>query len=234
MDWKNSLTTHFPRSVSESYYVARCGIWLRDLGFTTANTLACVGRCRDELTASLSQRLQAEWGLAFELGGLAGGIFLGASGLKAALSHAPSEHERQRILFFAFPHIAISASGEPGICQRPGQAFDTVACGALGALLSERQNPDLPPADPQDVELNYLRQRLQPALKESSDLLTLTQRTLDAIAADLSALVEATVDVNQTDFAVATGIQIHAPDQNYIWPAGTQAVIGGKSRSYRW
>ncbi len=45
---------------------------------------------------------------------LLGMLFLGVTGMKAAISHAPYEDGRQRYAFFAFPHIGISDRGTLG------------------------------------------------------------------------------------------------------------------------
>ena len=35
------------------------------------------------------------------------------------------------------------------------------------------------------------------------------------------------VDTNKSDYALITGIQIHGPDGNYVWPALFYAVVNG-------
>lgn len=43
-----------------------------------------------------------------------GMLFLGVTGMKAAISHSPLENDRKKFLFFAFPHIGLSDSGQFG------------------------------------------------------------------------------------------------------------------------
>lgn len=42
-------------------------------------------------------------------------LFLGVTGMKAAVSHAPIDHTgRQKFVFFTFPHIGINDKGVLG------------------------------------------------------------------------------------------------------------------------
>ena len=55
-------------------------------------------------------------------------------------------------------------------------------------------------------------------------LLELTKITRKVIQEDLEHAIEKVVDTTKSDYAVLTGIQIHAPDANYIWPADSYVV----------
>jgi len=57
------------------------------------------------------------------------------------------------------------------------------------------------------------------------DLLELTKITQKVIQKDLENALNALVDTNKSDYAILTGIQIHGPDENYIWPASCYAVV---------
>ena len=43
--------------------------------------------------------------------------------------------EKERYIFFSFPHIAIDASGKVGAISRPGRPGESCACGAMAGAL---------------------------------------------------------------------------------------------------
>jgi Limiting CO2-inducible proteins B/C beta carbonyic anhydrases len=58
-------------------------------------------------------------------------------------------------------------------------------------------------------------------------LLELTHIARKVIQEDLELAIGKVVDTSKSDYAMLTGIQIHAPDGNYIWPAESYVVING-------
>lgn len=56
--------------------------------------------CRDEITASLKQRLDNVFGSSFNTNGLGGVLTCGVTGVKAGLSHSPISE-----VTYAFPHL---------------------------------------------------------------------------------------------------------------------------------
>jgi hypothetical protein len=224
----------FPAAQPQDSYHELVQHRMTHLGFTAANTIACVGVCRDELTSSFVDGVQRLWGEAFHLGSLAGMAFLGRTGLAAAISHAPAGFERERFLFFALAHLGLGEDGEVGMCVRPGQNTPTPACGALIAfrneLLSGQVSLEL---DPEDLELSLLRRRLYPRLVDRPvpSLAELTGLTLEVILEDLERGIALTVDPHRADYAVFTGIQIHAPGGHLVWPGNSYAVIAGRRQS---
>lgn len=231
MGFRSRLAELFPGARTQERYVDAVHSCLRGLGFDAANTIACVGVCRDELTRSFVDHVQRLWGEAFNLSGLAGLVFLGRTGLSAALSHAPAGFERQRYLFFTLPHVGLGEDGELGVCVRPGQSTPSPACGALIAFRSEllegKVNLEL---DPDDLEQSLLRQRLFPRLanRPVPPLEELTRLAHDAILEDLERAITLTIDPEQADYAVFSGIQIHAPGGHHVWPGTSYAVVGKK------
>jgi hypothetical protein len=207
---------------------------LNDHGFTAENTIALVAVCRDEITRPFVDGVQQTWGEAFNLCSLAAMIFVGRTGFLAAEHHAPDLDGRQRYVFIAMPHIAISAAGTVGHCARAGQRAESTACGALVAFRKELQSGQVRVAlDPGDLEYSLMKQRLLALLPrdEIPDLVRLTEVAHTAILADLEAMIARTVDPERADWAVLTGIQIHGPD-NTLWVAHRElhAVIRGERR----
>jgi hypothetical protein len=221
---------HFPGTLPEPEFVERASRELMEQrGFRTDNTLACVGVCRDELSATLPQAVQAVWGHSFDFSALAGLLFAGRTGFGAARSHAPIEDGRERYVFFVAAHIGIGAGGEMGACDRIGRPGSSHACGALCVFLRELESGRLQLTfDPVDIEQSLLKQRLLPELPfgRVPDLIELTRATYGAIVADLEALIGQTLDATEDDWAVLTGIQIHGVrNQPWFWPGTCYSMV---------
>ena len=91
-----------------------------------------VNLCRDEVTLTLKQRIEAVFGSSFSTNGLGGVLTCGATGMGAGFSHSPlCASGRERYVFFSFPHISINSRGEVGPMSRPGRPGQSCACGAL-------------------------------------------------------------------------------------------------------
>ena len=107
MNFQRALDAYFPNAISEAVFVSSSYDSLELQGFNNANTIACVGVCRDEITNSLLEKLQKVWGEAFNFSSLGGMLFLGKTGFTAAQHHAPVDGGRERYVYFALAHIAI-------------------------------------------------------------------------------------------------------------------------------
>jgi hypothetical protein len=235
MSFSEVLQEHFPGSSPQEVFVRRAAVSLiQDHGFSPANTLACVGHCRDELCRRLSEEVEAMWGQAFDFSSLAGILTLGTTGFAAARTHAPVIGGRRRYLFFVFAHIGIASDGTVGVAARPGVSEPTPACGALVALLDDlragHRGHSGGPLDWQDPEQSLLKMRVRKItdLAENPGLLELTKAVHRATLLDLETLVATAFDLESEDLGVIAGVQIHGPDgTTFIWPAATYLVIRG-------
>jgi hypothetical protein len=228
-----SLTLHtlFPNAIPEPVFVRDSIEALAPYGFSRETAIACVGVCRDEIAQPFTRLVEQSWGEAFVFSSLAGMLFLGVTGFKAAEQHAPINQGRERYVFYALPHIAIGPSGEIGLCYRGGRKDPSTACGALAAFQDEVASGSLHTSlDPDDLEYSLIKQRLLPSIGrgEKPGLLDLTHLAYQAVRADLQRLVTMTVDPTRADYALFTGIQVHGPDQSYVWPGERLVVVGGK------
>ena len=230
-DFEEILEAHFPKSVRLESYIDSSRAALSNSGFNAENTLACVCACRDELTRCFGRRVEEVWGEAFDLSGLGGLFFAGATGLGAAMHHGPQVDGKERYVFYLLAHIGLGADGSYGVCTRPGRSGESSACGALCAFseqwFSGKLNLEM---DPDDLEQSLLRQRLARELSEDArpNLKELTKLAHDAAASDLKRLLERLVDTSVTDYALLTGVHIHGPEQNdYIWPQECFSVVEG-------
>lgn len=202
------------RWLPEAMPVVDLGIWSRWVlgraGFDRSTALAVTATCRDELMMPTEQVIAGAWGEPFIAGSLAGMLFLGRTGMAAALDHAPAEDGRRRLVFFCLPHIGIDASGELGPVERPGLTHATSACGALLAVARQPELADQ--IDLLDIEKCMLARRLESHLTEADTLMDLTRAARDAIVSDAQALAAEARHGLALDVAYVSGIVVHGPD----------------------
>jgi hypothetical protein len=154
--------------------------------------------------------------------------------------------------------MGITADGKLGLVYRPGQIRPTPTCGALVAALTDFKVNSLSMTEcpagthkPDDPEFSILKQRLAARiLHEGADptkmyLADMTNLAERAITDDLEALIAETVDPDEVDYAVVTGIQVHnttavegepmlefvVPRQFYVVNNGEKVIIDVAVRS---
>ncbi len=204
---------------------------LARVGFRPSNCLALVDVCRDELMADFDEQVSEVWGRPFDIGSLAGLVFLGRTGLQAALSHVPGEDGRHRFATFCFPHVGIDDDGTIGRVQRRGMSRASVACGALAAFRDEltalRGEAVL---DVDDVEQSLLRMRLGALVPNGQvpSLLALTEMARQAAVSDLHRFVDLARGHEPVDVAYISGIVVHLPEGiDHVAAVQAEVVIDG-------
>jgi hypothetical protein len=224
------VTEYFPDAVPIEDYVKRTHAAVLPYGLASEKTLAMVGVCRDELTWALGEPVRATWGPAFAMGAMAGMLLFGATGLRAAMAHAPGADGRQRFVVYAMPHVGVDTDGVIGFVNRPGQGRRTAACGALMAFRNElaggKVNVDL---DPVDLEMSLLRQRLLRAIPygDVPGVVEFTRIAAEVILEDLMDTASQMPEWAAADVAVFTGIQVHSPDGDYVAPGHSSVRLVG-------
>jgi len=202
-----------------------------NLGFFKGNTIAGALTCRDELCYTLTESIKQYWGNPFILSGLAGIPVCGKSALKAMISHAPTNGDVERYVFFVFSHIGYDGGKEEGACIRPGRKEMSSACGALIQFLEmlKSGNFDLIP-DPLDWELSYLKLRLLRELPfgRLPTLWELTQIVVSVSVNDLLRQLSEIVDREKVHYAIASAIHIHTSQGDFILPKDHFAHIEGR------
>ena len=230
MGFEEVLEKFFLKVYTEADFVRKTFEALNKFDFNADNTIACVGVCRDEITQPLITLIRETWGESFNLSSLAGMFFAGKTGLSAAMHHAPNVDGKERYVYYALPHIAIDDEVQVGQCCRTGREGKSVACGALNAFHKEMTGGKMNfTIDNEDVEQSLLKMRLIKEIPygQVPGLLELTRITQMVIQNDLESTLKNIVDTQKNDYAIMTGIQIHAPDGNYVWPASCYAVVNG-------
>ncbi len=233
MGFEEVIKENFDRVFKEVEYIKKTYNALKAFGFNEDNSIASVCVCRDEISQTIRSIIKHVWGEAFNFSSLAAMFTAGKTGLKAAMHHAPQVDGKERYVFYVVPHIAINEDGKSGFCKRRGIKEDSSACGALCLFLSELHQGKLHiKIEEEDIEESLIKRRLLREIPYGHvpDLIELTKITRKVIQEDLEQVIEKVVDTGKSDYAVFTGIQIHAHDANYIWPAESYVVIDGKKQ----
>jgi hypothetical protein len=227
MEFEDVLRVHFDKVLTEVDFVRKTYKALEKFGFSDDNSIAAICVCRDEISQPLGSIIKHVWGEAFNLSSLGGMFFAGKTALKAVMHHSPRESGKERYVYYAMPHIAIDEEGRMGFCRRKG-IEESHACGALCGFLGELQEKKLIVSiDDEDAEQSHLKMRLLKEIPygQVPDLLELTRIAQRVILMDIEKAILAAVDRKKSDYALITGIQIHGPENNYVWPAKCYAVI---------
>ncbi len=230
MNYKDFLFEKFPNAITEREFVRKSHNLLAQWGFRDENTIACVCCCRDEISQTLPILVRDVWGEAFNLAGLAGLFSAGRTGLNACLHHSPHQEGKERYIFYVAPHIGIDRDGNWGSVKRKGQHFDSTSCGALCAFFKEIVEGKIKTAiDERDLEMCYLRIRLLRKLSFSHvpDLIELTLAAHEVTLEDIEDDLQRLIDPQKADFALLSGIQINAPDTNYMATLKAYAMVNG-------
>ena len=237
MGFEDVMKENFDGVVKEVEYVKKTYKALKAFGFNDDNSIASVCVCRDEISQTIRSIIKHVWGEAFNFSSLAAMFTAGKTGLKAAMHHAPKiDDGKERYVYYVIPHTAINEDGKTGFCKRRGIKEESSACGALCLFLDELYTGKLHiKIDEEDIEESLLKRRL---LKEITygdipSLIELTKITRKVIQEDLEHAIEKVIDTAKSDYALFSGIQIHAPDANYIWPADSYVVVDGKKQELK-
>ncbi len=216
-----ALDAHFPGAIELTDYVTRSARALGRHGFGDANTLGVVVTCRDEIATPLHTQVMQAWGKTFDGRSLAGFLSMGATGIDAALSHAPVVDGHARFALYAMPHIAISEDGVIGNVYRESLQQVSHACGSLAGVLHQLEAGHARRViDLDDIEQSLVKGLLLTALRhgEARDLLAVTQLAGRLITEDVGRLVLA-ADPARYSYAVFTGVLVHGPgDVHWVHP----------------
>jgi len=224
------LEKTFPRAVPESVFIDHATEVLNKHGFTPETSINLVSTCRDELCRPFTEHLDAKWGDYFNIASLAGFVFCGRTGFKAAMAHAPVVDGKERYVFWVAPHIALDAEGSVGKCMRHGREHPSSACGALLAVQGEIKSGKVSlKLEQTDMEQSLVKQELISHLPYGKvpDLVELTYAAYECILREVESTLKASIDPSMCEFAIVAGIQVHGPaGQNFFWPGTFFKVTG--------
>jgi hypothetical protein len=109
--YMNTLEEKFPGAIPEDFFIQQATDILERHGFTPNNAINLVSTCRDEICRSFTLELDRLWGPSFSISSLAGMVFCGRTGFKAAMAHSPVIGGKERYVFWVMPHIGLSNDG---------------------------------------------------------------------------------------------------------------------------
>lgn len=164
----SKLEEVFPDLVPEDMLIQHMSTLLEKHGFTSSTAINLVSTCRDEICHTFTSALDRTWDKpSFDISSLAGMVFCGRTGFKAAMAHAPTGKDgKERYIFWVMPHMALSGENEPGEVWRPGRNKPSHACGALLAVLDAIKSGKLHlKLQHDDVEMSLIKQEVLDYIK---------------------------------------------------------------------
>ncbi|EFN59671.1 hypothetical protein CHLNCDRAFT_33527 [Chlorella variabilis] len=226
-------------------FMQRLEMALYAFGFTGDNSIAMVNLCRDEVTVTLKHRIEQIFGSSFSTNGLGGVLTCGKTGMGAGFSHSPlCSSNKERYVFFSFPHISINSRGEVGPMARPGRHDASCACGALIKAHAEIRtqglmcNCKIPGVhEPLEPEYSILKQRIARRLRHEGN----TDESVKSLSlggwASQHWSGRGGVGRGGLSPGVITGVQIHnwsnnfeddSPNLEFVAPTSVYVVVGGE------
>ena len=112
--YMKTLEEKFPGAIPEDFFIQQATEILAKNDFTASNAINLVSTCRDEICRTFTLELDRLWGPSFSISSLAGMVFCGRTGFKAAMAHSPVIGGKERYIFWVMPHIGLSSDGHFG------------------------------------------------------------------------------------------------------------------------
>lgn len=223
------LAEHFPGTIPVDDFFNQTAKLLEPYGFNDDNTLGIIATCRDEIATPLERAVVKHWGRTFSCRSLGGFLLLGRTGIKTGISHAPLLNGRRRFVFFAMPHMAISAEGKIGVIYREGFQEESKACGSIASVVSQLDSGRIDVhMDFEDLEQSCVRQKLISNIHygDRLDLIGATKLASRIIRKDTERHLTNIAKSPEFEYAYFTGILIHGPkDIDWIYPGRSEVVI---------
>lgn len=218
----------FPKALPNANLIAKVTKHLAPLGYAKSSLL-CTSLCCDEVNRPLELDLQRAFGDHFQIGGLSGFAFGGATGFGAMAAHIP---DGGSCLVVYGPHVGIDSAGRIGTVDRRGRQESGSCCGSAVAAAAyvDRVMKGEPkaasPTDPLDAQQAYVGDMLLPygkRLAEASDPMRELPFALFEAQDKLIKQIVAKVGCRVADggkIALLGGIQINTPDgtSDYFLP----------------
>jgi len=203
----------FPGALPGPAIFRRVLTTLRKHGVQKGNTIYGQSICSDEINGDkghVSALLTQHFGMVFPLGGIGGAPYVGKTGFGAFSHHVP---DKGHVVILFGPHIGFTMDGEPGTFVRRGQAKPSTACGAVVAAYGQVTAGKLIPADVQDAQQAWLREKLKPHCaevgKSEMPMVELVSRAYQAVEKEMLAIVN--TDFGKGNLVLIGGIQINMP-----------------------
>jgi hypothetical protein len=156
----------FPGALSNSELVDKICCTLERTGFDLEKTQVATSLCCDEVNRPLELELSSKLNHNFNMGGLAGFPFGGATSFAAMASHIP---DGGSCLVVYGPHVGVDSSGIVGTVERRGRIVGGSCCGSavaashyVSSVLSGETEEASVPEDVLDAQQDFVGKMLLP------------------------------------------------------------------------
>ncbi len=214
-------TEIFPGSMTNIELIEKISLTLEEqAGFQKEKTLVATSLCCDEVNRPLEVDLADVFTSNFNMGGLAGFPFGGATSFGAMAAHIP---DGGSCLVVYGPHVGVDSTGAVGTVERRGRAHGGSCCGSAVAAsnyvsdvrsggVSEASIPE----DALDAQQYFVGKMLLPyaeALENAGDkMVQLPHSLYEAQSEMMERIVKASAaGVSDGSIALLGGIQINTP-----------------------
>mmetsp|Transcript_6850 Transcript_6850/g.12891 ORF Transcript_6850/g.12891 Transcript_6850/m.12891 type:complete len:382 (+) Transcript_6850:127-1272(+) len=220
----------FPGSYTNGNFLEIVCNILEDEGYDLDKMLLATSFCSDELNRALEITLTNQFNMLFNMGGLAGFPFGGATSFGAMAAHIP---EGGSCLIVHGSHVGIDSNGKIGIAERRGRLNGGDCCGSgvaglkyVSSVFKGEQEEMAMPKDATDAQQYFVGKMLLPfakQLEESEDKMLELPRALYAGQIDLMKKIidkSASAVADGGTIALIGGIQINTPPEytDYFLP----------------
>jgi len=120
----------YPGAITNAELVKKIKTTLSDKGYDLEKTLVATSLCCDEVNRPLETDLSAAFDTNFQMGGLAGFPFGGATSFGAMASHIPDGGD---CVVVYGPHVGVDSTGAAGTVERRGKESGGSCCGSAVA-----------------------------------------------------------------------------------------------------
>jgi len=209
----------FPGAVSNAELLDMINGAVEGAGYDMSKTLVATSLCCDEVNRPLESDLSANFDYNFQMGGLAGFPFGGATSFGAMAAHIP---DGGSCVVVYGPHVGVDSTGAVGTVERRGRANGGSCCGSavaasgyVGSVLAGEKKAEHP-EDALDAQQYYVGSMLMPFaedLENADDKMVELPNALYKAQADLMERIvkKSAGGVADGQIAVLGGIQINTP-----------------------
>jgi len=209
----------FPGAVTNAELLDMINGAVEGAGYDMSKTLVATSLCCDEVNRPLETDLSANFDYNFQMGGLAGFPFGGATSFGAMAAHIP---DGGSCVVVYGPHVGVDSTGAVGTVERRGRANGGSCCGSavaasgyVGSVLAGEKEADHP-EDALDAQQFYVGSMLMPFaedLGKADDKMVELPKALYKAQSDLMERIvkKSAGGVADGQIAVLGGIQINTP-----------------------
>jgi len=211
----------FPGALTNDELVDKITAALKAKGYDETKTLVATSLCCDEVNRPLETELSEAFDTNFNMGGLAGFPFGGATSFGAMASHIPDGGD---CVVVYGPHVGVSATGAVGTTERRGRVNGGACCGSavaasgyVGGVFSGNDKEAEFPDDPLDAQQYFVGSMLMPyaeRLERADDkMVELPYALYDAQSDLMQKIISKSAGAVGGDgkIAVLGGVQINTP-----------------------